>query len=236
MKKYATLAMAAFALMAVAYTSASAQTQEAIAGVINHNQQSNVVWNGSTLVITGSSANASSDLGLGSTSSATVTFSNLTQTNYIAPSILNGNTFTQDFSGGTFTVTDNNNGNKTLISGAFTGAQLSAVNGSTSGGIQFAGVTFNAGGQYVPAGMDLTDAFGLNALSVEFNTQNGGTLSDNGLGTTLANYSGHDGITWSSVVTTGVPEPASFATFGIGAFMLLALGLIAKRRSLSVSL
>jgi hypothetical protein len=244
MRKLTTILLSIAVLMIVFCASAFAQSQVQILNVSTpSNNDTNVTYDNGTMTLTIFEPAATANepyLGITGVAPSVVTFSPLTETpgGYV-PGVA-GVTSPEEFlSGGTFTVT---NGGTTLLSGAFTGATLTPGNNPASGQVSLTDLTLT-GGTFIPAGADVNNLLGLNGGVIQFTTNNGTTVTSNNLvggidlGTGFASFTGHDDVEISTTVTpTGTPEPASYATFGIGALVMLILACVAKRRSLTASL
>jgi hypothetical protein len=217
--------------------SAMAQNETVIADAGgNSNAGSNyVVWNPSTgLTDTTRNGKIEGRVGNGPLDSdVTLNFSTLAPVtgpgSYSYNSV--SGAFVQNLSGGTFTITANGTGT-TLLSGTFGPSQLSGNNGAASSGVQLQSnsVTYTGGTYFPTSGFSMDNG----SLSLTFT---GGDSIVAGL-TGVSGYTTGDQIVFSAVPvqTTLTPEPASFATFGIGALALLGLAFAAKRRSLNASL
>jgi len=144
--------------------------------------------------------------------------------------------FSQAMSGGSFVVTDYTT-HAILLQGSFGASTLSGNtgSGSISDSLNLNSLTFGGtggAGSLFPAGFSLNNG----TLSLEMTTSTNPTVTTNPIThtSTLGDFSATDQITIDAVKNSAVPEPASFATFGIGALVMLAMGLAAKRRSLVV--
>ena len=158
---------------------------------------------------------------------ATVLFTGLSNVGTTAESTANGvTTFDQRLTGGNFTLTDGKSGT-VLLTGAFQGADLTGVPGTSQAGVStnFFGVSYS-GGLYASSsgillGPQTEDSFNFSLIGAKPNLNvSGNTLQS----FTSAGNGQFTGITPS--VTT-VPEPASVIPFAIGGLALL--GLIARK-------
>jgi hypothetical protein len=183
-----------------------------------------VTWTSatSTLALGPSSATATPEDGQNggaSLSGQSVTFTSLVGSSF---SNLPGQ-FTETLGGGSFSFGG-------LLSGTFTGATLTGTIGGDLGDVQYSGVVFTPGGAWLPAG------FTNDALNTEFIDSSNFALT--GGGTALADFTGGDGTTASGTPppVTSSPEPASVATFGIGAMALMLMAAVARRRNAGAQL
>jgi hypothetical protein len=186
-----------------------------------------ITWNGSTLTVTGSGNAFTSEgepyfAGVVGPVSTSITFSAGTLTT-------SGSSFTQGLGAGVFTITTGSG----VISGTI--ASGASFSGSTTGSATFAwnpvagDVTYNSTPLFSGKGLSTIDGnFSLEGISVEpspFTISHG----------VLSGFSATDGSTFSANPTT-TPEPASVATFGIGAMALMLLAGLARRRNANSTL
>jgi hypothetical protein len=237
MRKLTTILLSIAVLMIALCTSAFAQTQAQILSVAQvSNNDTNVTYSNGTLTLTvyEPTATAADPFAhITGVYPTTVQFTPLVETGF-SPALLPGSNPQEFFSGGTFAVTGPGG---PLLDGAFTGAVLTPGPGGGSGTIQLADTTLT-GGAFIPAGADVLNLLGFNAGTITFTTTGGTLVAPNAIGplaTGFNSFTGHDAFEVSTVVT-GTPEPASYATFGIGALALFGLIAVAKRRSLRASL
>ncbi len=239
MRKLLSSILAIAALSVMATTGAFAQNFLSTNGGTGSNGTPNLTWNGTSLLISSNNmaispeaSNATPAQPPAISSGVSINVGPLTGTGYIDTGATpNTGTFIETFGAGTFTVSE---GGTTFLTGQFTGGDF--TNGVTNNSItyQMTGVSFGDGvhassaGTYFPG--NYNPATG--AMSGEANISNNGSLSWSALGVTA--FNGNDGITWSApAIPTTTPEPASFATFGIGALALLALVAFKRRNSVN---
>jgi hypothetical protein len=152
-----------------------------------------------------------------SLSGQTITFSSLVGSSFTDTA----GSFTESLGAGTFSFGG-------LLSGTFTGASLTGQIGNDLGDVKYSGVVFTSGA-WLPAG------FTNDALNTEFINNDNFALTS---GSQLADFTGGDGTTASGVppTVTSSPEPASVATFGIGAMALMLMAAVARRRNAGAQL
>ena len=222
------LVLAAVAAMMVV-SNASAQLTK-IANTGGNGPAPFVSWDPTTgLSIFTSNATLNGAVGQGTDSNTTISFTTLTP-------VAGGHTFnpgtgafTDLLNAGSFTITDNST-HTVLLSGTFGGSTLSGTSGASSSSLNLNldSLTYT-GGTYFPAGYSPNNG----TLAFSFNGTTPVTADQNQTNA----FTATDVCTFSAVKTsTTVPEPASFATFGIGMLVMLALAGLAKRRSMAASL
>lgn len=206
-------------------------TAFAIAG--GTNQDANVFYTpgtGGGLTVDSTAEFLQGKLGQGYDGTATISFTNLTNGGY---TLAGNGDFDQSLnpSGATssFVITDNST-HDVLLSGTLGSADLTGYNGSSSGNVNLTSnnVTYT-GGSFFPAGFSPDNG----SLSIEFTSTTPFTATASGLDA----FTAVDGITFSALTSrTGggggspVPEPASYASLGLGAAMLLG-ALLRKKRT-----
>jgi hypothetical protein len=186
----------------------------------------NVIWDGGTLNLNNSGGTTVQPFlgqnGGVSLTGQSVTFTGLVGTSYSFTSPTN---FDEELGNGTFSIGPG------LLTGSFTGAKLEASS-NTTGSVGFEGVSFT-GGSWLDnktVAPELTVTFGFNDPNV-----------------TWANFAGSDGLGAFNGIdttdafgftpqTTSTPEPASVATFGIGAIALVLMAAVARRRNANAAL
>ncbi len=165
---------------------------------------------------------------------AIVTFTGLSNTGATSVGTLGTNTyFDQALTGGTFSVTDAATSNL-LLSGTFTGAQLSGAVGSTLAGVatNFEGVAYTGGSYATASGVTLNgtpvDTFNFQLI----NTNPSLSVTDGVLGS--FNSAGSGQFT-GETLPAAVPEPATVVPFLFGGLGLLALAVRKTRKAASLT-
>jgi hypothetical protein len=168
-------------------------------------------------------------LGQGFDGNATISFTNMTNGSF---SLSGNGSFDQVLNPtgtSSFLITDNTT-HAVLLSGTLGTADLTGFSGASSGNVNLVSnnVTYT-GGTFFPAGFSPTNG----SLAIEFTSTTPFSATASGLGA----FTAVDGITFSGLNQrgpggggNGVPEPASFASMGLGAAMLLA-ALLRKKRN-----
>ncbi|MGI4788618.1 MAG: hypothetical protein ACRYFS_07185 [Janthinobacterium lividum] len=230
--------VAALALIALAPV--HAQTVEQFASVNGGGTPPSFIYTsgaGGGLTLTQVNFDASLDVptvGTQINNPATVTFTGLSNSGSTTAVALGTHTiFDQELTGGQFTIVDTAT-SQLLLSGAFTGADLTGTLGTSLAGVatNFNNVTYTGGLYATDANIQLgatpADTFNFQLI----NTNPKLSVTDGALDSFASAGSGQ--FTGVTAVTT-VPEPATFVPFAIGGLALL--GLIARktRRTSSIS-
>lgn len=228
MRKFNLIAMATAAMSLAAVGSAMA-APIAVFGTAGSGD-ANVSWSGTTLTVTdtaGSFVGKNGFFGTNSNLSGEVTSISFAGSTFTT----SGSTFTETLGAGTFTTT----GPGGTISGtigagdSFTGS-LTGPAAFTFTGIP-GDVTYNSTPLFNSSGLAYTGGdFSLEAIDVS-----PGTFTDGGVPLALNPFTAVDETTFSANVTS-TPEPASVATFGIGALALVMMAAIARRRNAGAQL
>jgi hypothetical protein len=197
---------------------AIAGTANAAVKILDYSSASatNVVWSGTTLTLNDNNTVVVPFLGQNGGAALTGQTVAFTGLSYVS------NTTTADtLSGGTFNIGSG------LLTGTFTSATLSGIN-STSGAVAFTGVVYT-GGTWFPAGYSTSVG---TQLSTQFGYVSGVFVAGSGPSTAFTALDSTNAF--ATVAST--PEPASVATFGIGAMALMLLAAVARRRNANMTL
>lgn len=165
---------------------------------------------------------------------ATILFTGLNNVGSTSTATIGASTFfNQALSGGGFSVIDGAT-NQLLLSGTFSGAELSGAEGSTLAGVatNFNGVSYTGGLYASDANITLNgtpvDTFNFQLINSKPNL----TVTNNVLGS--FNSAGSGQFTGTQEVPA-VPEPATVVPFLFGGLGLLALAVRKTRKSASIT-
>jgi len=229
MRKISIIALATAAISVGFAGAASAVTVFTTSGAGNNN----VVWNGSTLTVTDTAGAfvgksgyfASNDTFSGETTSIVFTGSSLSYNSVTGA-------FTENLGAGTFTTT----GPGGTISGTI--AAGDSFSGSTLPLGSSQPFTFtNVPGDVTYSSTALFNSSGLLSTGGGFSIEAPDSVTPSPYvvtGGVLQSFSVADSTTFTALTAT--PEPASVATFGIGAMALMLLAGLARRRNANSTL
>jgi hypothetical protein len=217
MRKINLIAMATAAMtLAMASTSFAAK----ILGYTSQNT-TNVVWNGSTLNLNDN--NSTMTPGVGQNGGASIAGQSVSFTGLGASSYTkSGNLFDETLLGGTFNIGSG------LLTGTFTGADITGLVTGTTGTVALSGITYTGGAWFT--GFGFSPTLGA-SYSTTFSLVPSSTWAGIAGTSSLGNFSGIDSTTAISDQVTSTPEPASVVTFGLGAMALMLMAGIARRRN-----
>jgi hypothetical protein len=228
---FVAMAAGTITLFAMA-TGAHAATLTAFAIAGGTTQDANVFYTpgtGGGLSVVSTSEFLQGKLGQGFDNNATISFTNMANGSF---SLSGSGAFDQllnPASTSSFVITDNTT-HAVLLSGTVGSADLTGHTGASSGNVNLTSnnVTYT-GGTFFPSGFSNTNG----SLAIEFTSTTPFSATASGLGA----FTAVDGITFSGLNErgpggggNGVPEPASYASMGLGAAMLLA-ALLRKKRA-----
>lgn len=234
----ATLGVAGLAL--VGFVPAHAQTAQEFASVTGGGTPPTFTYTGGAgggLTLTPGNFDAQLDVPKVATlinNPAVVTFTGLQNLGAASTAPLGGGTFfDQVLTGGMFTVSDATT-NQLLLSGSFSGAELSGAVGSSQAGVNtnFRDVAYTGGSYATAAGITLNgtpkDAFNFSLINTSMNLSvNNGVLSS-------FNSAGNGQFT-GETLPAAVPEPATVVPFLFGGLGLLALAVRRTRKAASIT-
>lgn len=232
-------ALGVAALALVSFVPAHAQTAVEFASVTGGGTPPTFVYTGGAgggLTLTAGNFDAQLDVPKVATlinNPAVITFTGLQNLGAASTASLGvGTFFDQALTGGMFTVSDATT-SQLLLSGTFSGADLSGTVGSSQAGVNtnFKNVAYTGGSYATAAGITLNgtpkDSFNFSLINTNPNLSvSNGTLSS-------FNSAGNGQFTGETLPST-VPEPATVVPFLFGGFGLLALAIRKTRKAASI--